>query len=197
MVSPMLRRFLTMRGVCYIATRFCGATIRQLAFDEMYKSGKWNFHERRNELTTTVEKYAAKGSILMVGCGTATILECLGQDTYSYLCGLDISAEAISKASKYANDKIKFEVGDIQDYQCDRKFNVILFSESFYYIPRSRQESLLNRLCQSLTPDGCIIVTLSDPDRYADIIKLIEGKFRCIKSGPFVGSKRYMLVFNK
>jgi trans-aconitate methyltransferase len=193
----MWKRILTIRGVHYIATRFCGATIQQWAFDEMYKSGKWHFNATNNELTSVVEKHAANGNILMVGCGRATILDCLKQDNFNHFCGIDISAEAISRASKYSSDKIQFHVADILDYQCQKNFDVILFSESLYYIQASRREALLNRLCLNLNANGRIIVTLSDPERYKNIIRMITQNFRCSKGRNFSGSKRYILVFSK
>jgi SAM-dependent methyltransferase len=196
-VSPVFKRLLTLRGFHYVATRFCGSTVRQWAFDEMYRSGKWNFTESENALSSVVEQYARNGHILMVGCGTATILSKLRPDSFQSVRGIDISGEALARASKYRNEKIDFEVADILEFKCPRKYDVILFSESFNYIPESQQVELLNRLCGDLTPGGCLVVTLSNPDRYRDIIERIKKNFHCLKAENFAGSKRYLLVFDK
>jgi trans-aconitate methyltransferase len=163
----------------------------------MYRSNKWQFNEANNEIIALVEKHAANGSILMLGCGTATILNYLNHDQFSYFCGIDISPEAIARANTHISDKINFEVADILGYKCNRDFDVILFSESLYYVPAARHEELLNNLCLSLAPNGCIIVTLSDPERYANIVELVEQKFCCLQNAKLRSSSRRVLVFTR
>src|SRR5262249_9539212 len=113
----------------------------------------------------------------------------------SYFCGIDISVEAIARADRHRDARIQFQVADVLTYECQRNFDVILFSESIYYIQASRREGLLRRLALNLNPEGCFIVTLSDPDRYADIIRMIKQNFNCLKCGTLNGSMRYLMVF--
>jgi trans-aconitate methyltransferase len=111
---------------------------------------------------------------------------------------VDLSPVAISMATeKYGGKKVEFEVADILEYQCRRNYDVILFSESFNYIKDPDQKGLLDRLCQNLNPGGCIIVTLSNPDRYQAIINLINRNFEVLKEGKFKDSNRYITIFKK
>src|SRR5688572_13708952 len=130
----------------------------------MYASAKWNFDDNSPELIRAVEDYASGGAILVLGCGNASIVKHLKPSAFHYLVDIDISPQAISMAKRHADEKVHFEVGDIRKYQCTREFDVILFSESLYYIKQSEQEKVLKRFCRHLTPNGSIIVTVVNPN---------------------------------
>lgn len=188
-------RILTFRPFYGFVLRFCGKTLRRTAFDQMYQSGRWDFDDKTTELIEIIEGYARNGAILILGCGTASIVRHLNQSTFQYLLGVDMSPVAISKASKQANTKIHFEVGDIEELRCQQAFDVILFSESLYYLKTAKAETVLGRLQRDLRPGGCIIATFYDPKPYKDVIEMISGGFDVLKQGTFTGSNRYFLVF--
>jgi SAM-dependent methyltransferase len=177
------------------ATRHCGTRVRQWIFDQMYTSGKWNFDDKSPELISAVEDYSSGGAILILGCGNASIVAHLKRDTFHYLLGIDISPEAISMARRQADEKVHFEVGNIREYHCARKFDVILFAESLYYIKAIERESILKRYCRQLTPNGCIIVTVVNPNGYRDIIQMIRTNFNVLREAHFEGADRFLLVF--
>jgi trans-aconitate methyltransferase len=156
----------------------------------MYTSGAWSFNDRSPELVRAIEDFSHGGSVLILGCGTASIVTHVKPEAYAYLLGVDYSREAVSRANEQSNAKTHFEVGDMRTYQCQRAFDVILFPESLYYLNASEQETLLKRLCDALTPDGAIIVTLCFEDRYSEMIKMLRGKFSVIREGPCQGIKR-------
>ena len=177
------------------ATSHCGKTVRRWMFDQMYTSGKWNPDDKSPELISAVEDYCSRGAILILGCGNASILKHLNRGTFDYVLGIDISPEAISRASSHADDRVHFQVGDFREYQCLRKFDVILFAESLYYLRPIERETTLKRFCSELTPNGCIIVTVINPKGYRDIIQMIKNSFKVIKEAYFEETDRFLIVF--
>lgn len=179
------------------ATRHCGKTVRRWVFDQMYTSAKWDFDDKSPELISAIEDYCLGGAILILGCGNASILKHLKRDSFRYVVGIDISPEAISMANQHADDRMHFEVGDIQEYQSAQKFDVILFSESLYYIKASDQVSILKRLCRQLTPNGCIIVTVINPKGEGErqIIQTIRTSFNVVREAHFQGADRFLMAF--
>ena len=163
----------------------------------MYKSGRWLFDDRSRELIAAIERYALKGNILILGCGTASIVSHLNRDTFEYLLGVDLSPVAIAKArDRCGNEKIHFQVGDMLEYHCQRKQDVILFPESIYYITSTQGESLLKRLSQHLTIGGRIIITIYDPKRHMNIIAMIRRGFRAhLKEETIPGTGQCLMIF--
>jgi SAM-dependent methyltransferase len=162
----------------------------------MYKSGRWLFDDCSKELIAAIEQYASKGNILILGCGTASIVSYLNQDKFEYLLGVDLSPVAIAKSrDRCGNYKIHFQVGDMLEYRCERKYDVILFSESLYCVTATQRESLLKKLSQNLSVGGRIIVTLYDAKRYMNIIEMIRDVFVVTKEEKMEGTERYLMVF--
>lgn len=177
-------------------TRYAGSALRRCAFDQYYRSGRWDYLDKDHslEVVKVVEKYAIKGRILDMGCGTGILASMLNSDSFEYYLGVDASQEAISLAQKRKDVKINFEVSDIQSYQCKAKFDVIIFEESLYYVPFFHRR-LLNRFAQSLYPGGLFIVTVADPARFAGMIRMIRKNYHIIEDRNFLNSKRLLLVF--
>ncbi len=194
--TSWLRSLLGFPGIHYVATRFGGSRLRAASFDQKYASGDWNFEtDNSSELASVVEKYAAKGKILMLGCGTGSIATKLAPESFESFQGIDLSHEAISRAKLRETERIRFEVCDIVSYRCSAKYNVILFSEALYYINPLYRESLLKRCSQDLTRDGWIIVTIAQPLRYAGILRMIRRSFDVVEDRCFHRSSRRLLVF--
>lgn len=192
----MLKQLLAARGIHYMVTRFGPKQLRSLAFDAKYERGDWNFAgEPSDELPSAVLAYARGGDLLILGCGSASILASLQPSAFSSVLGVDLSEEAIRLASRFANENVSFIVGDMVTLQLARPYDVILFSESFNYVPSSKQLDLLKRLSKQLKFNGTLIVTLAQPERYRAIIELIRGSFHVLEDRSFANSKRRLLVF--
>lgn len=191
-----LKQLLAARGIHYLVTRFGPARLRAMAFDEKYRRGDWNFNgEGSNELPATIRKYLHGGDLLILGCGGASILKGFTPADFSSVLGLDLSAEAVRLANRYASEHIQFQVGDMVTFQCPKGYDVILFSESLNYVPSSRQEELLKRLAGHLKPGGVFVVTLAQAQRYHAIIELIRRHFQMVEDRNFSGLERRLLVF--
>ena len=191
-----MKKLFAMRGVLYLITRFCGSRLRRCSFNEYYKSGGWDRLDssHSSEIVEVVERYARKGRILDMGCGTGILASRLADESFSYYRGVDASSEAVGPARKRASEKIDFEIGDIQRYECCDEFDCIVFEESLYYVPFFRYR-LLNRYSQRLRPGGVFVVTISDPKRFSRLIDMIRDKFEMVEDRPGPGGKRQYLVF--
>lgn len=192
----MLKQLLAARGIHYMVTRFGPKKLRSLAFDAKYERGDWSFNrESSDELPATVRSYGHGGDLLILGCGSATIFASLPPLDFSSVLGVDLSEEALRRASRFANANVSFVAGDMVTFHLARPYDVILFPESFYYVPSSKQLGLLKRLCENLKPNGAFIVTLAQAERYRSIIEVIRGSFHVLEDRNFESSKRHLLVF--
>ncbi|MCX5636185.1 MAG: class I SAM-dependent methyltransferase [Planctomycetota bacterium] len=187
---------LSTSGILYLFTRFGGSKLRQQAFDQKYTDGSWDYFDKDHslEMRKVVEKYARKGRILDMGCGTGILASMLNPDSFEYYLGVDASREAIALAQKRQSNKINFEISDIQSCKCKERFDLIVFEESLYYVPFFRRR-LLQRFAESLRPEGLFIVTVADPNRFGRMIRMIRKKFQIIEDRYFKNSSRLLLVF--
>jgi SAM-dependent methyltransferase len=189
------RKALCVPGVQYLATRLGGRTLRRWSFDEKFRTGEWNFASApASELVQIVERYAGGGSILMLGCGTGSLAGALAPGSFDSFLGLDFSPEAIARASRFASDKIRFEVGDMLIFRSEQKFNVILLSESLYYLKPWQRRKLVMRAARMLGPAGRIIVTVAQAARFARMLDMLRRTFRVDEERNFSGSSRRLMV---
>jgi SAM-dependent methyltransferase len=190
------RRLLGVRGVHGIAARLGWKSLRALAFDEKYRNGDWNFSAKDTDLLDLLGKYAAQGNILALGCGTARLVSYLKPGSFQSFVGVDLSPVAIGQASRQANDRVSFKVGDMTKYECDRLFEVILFPESIYYVKAQSRKKLLLRMRDSLSPGGRIIVSIAQPQRYGEILSLIRRDFKVDVDQDRPGGGGRLLAFS-
>jgi 2-polyprenyl-3-methyl-5-hydroxy-6-metoxy-1,4-benzoquinol methylase len=187
---------LTARGIHYIATRFGPLRCRGIAFDEKYRCGHWVFESDGGpELTGVICRYLRKGDLLILGCGSAAILEDLKKEGMNSALGIDISQEGIRLASRFACDNVSFQVADMVRFECPQAYDVILFSESLNYVPSMRQVPLLKRMAGSLRPNGALLVTLSESKRYWNILIRIRRNFNVLEDFMLSGSNRHVIAF--
>ena len=130
-----------------------------------------------------LEAYAADNSILDLGCGSGmTALEM--KNNFKEYVGVDVSEVAVEKAREALSreldraGKVSFVASDIYEFAPARKFSVILFRESIYYVPLHRIKSMLQRYSTHLLPHGVLIVRLCDRHRYKSIVKILELDFQ-------------------
>ena len=190
------KRLLAAKGIHYFVTRFGPERLRSIAFDEKYRKGDWDFYaEEPEELRSVVRTHLRQGDLLIMGCGGASILEGLEEDSFSSALGIDLSQEAIQLASRYLTEKISFQQANMLEFVSPQSYDVILFSESLYYVPLSLQEEFLHRILRDLKLGGVVIVTIAQSERYEESIQLIRQNFDIIEDKSFLDSTRHILVF--
>ena len=191
----LARRFLSSRGVHYLATRFGNTWMRSLSFDGKFDRGLWVFSDENPDFLELVERFSARGHILALGCGTASVADKLKPESFRSFLGVDLSTEAIRRANERANEKIRFEVGDMLKHRCERPYDVILFSNSLNYVNWGGRKRFLRRLTQSLTSGGRIVVSLAQPKRYAGLLKMIRRAFVVDVDRELEGQGGHVIVF--
>ena len=195
-MNKTIQKLLKMRGVHFLATRFGPRHLRKLAFDEKFRSGEWDFsNDGPRELMDLVELQANRGDILLMGCGSASILKDLSPESYSSLLGIDLSHEAIHLASTYAGPKVSFQQADMTRFKCQKPYDLIIFSESINYVPFFQRKRYLQKICEDLRPGGSILVTISQSKRYRNIFSMINKNFKVLADRQFAGSTRRLILF--
>ena len=123
---------------------------------------------------------------------------------YQYYTGIDISDLAIQrsidkcKKNTIRNLKNEYFVSDISKYTPYKKYSVILFRESLYYIRSNFKISkILDRYADYLDENGVFLVRICNRDKYKGIIKLIEKKFNVLERDLPKNIGTIVIVFNK
>jgi len=190
-----LNLLLSSPGIHYVIRRFGSVKLRSRAFDAKYECGDWSFQNDTNELPELIQRYLNKGDLLIMGCGSTPVLADLEAAGLNSALGIDLSPEAIRLANRFASERISFQVSDMETFESSSAYDVILFSESLYYIPLSRQVQLLQRLAGFLKANGVFIVTLAQPGRYRAILELIRTNYLVLEDRSFSGSVRHLIIF--
>lgn len=196
----MLRKIATA-----ISKRWGSPDAKRQTWDLEYASGKWTYdraginNERQEPIYSYLERYGNDGSVLDLGCGSGmTALEM--KNNFREYTGVDVSEVAVNKARSLLSEeadrcgKVRFFAADIYSFVPDRRFSVILFRESIYYVPQHRIKAMLQRYRAHLLDDGVFIVRLCDTNRYKGIIRIVESNFRMIEKYTPRNSSAVVLV---
>ncbi|OYQ34686.1 SAM-dependent methyltransferase [Flavobacterium cyanobacteriorum] len=141
---------------------------RKLRWNKQYRRGRWESLKTGKELTryTTIIRYLTdygkqNPSILDIGCGEGVLNEKLPKDyTYSYFLGIDFSKVSIEKAILKNFPNAEFQCRDIHNFNPERKFDVIVFNEVFYYIHEKERMNVLQKMISHLEDNGIIIASI-------------------------------------
>jgi SAM-dependent methyltransferase len=130
--------------------------------DAEWASGKWDFLRgldhlpRLGVVASYCDALAPGGSVLEIGCGEGLLRERL------LLCaryvGVDISAEAIKRASERADETTRFVQADASRFIPGEPFDVIAFNECLEWF--SDPLGLLEHFEQFLTEGGAYLVSM-------------------------------------
>jgi SAM-dependent methyltransferase len=184
-----------MRG---ILQNYGAHRVKRYLWNGEYLEGRWDFIDKTpgDCVYPFIEKYAAKGSILDLGCGSGNTANELGSDAYSYYAGIDISDVAIDKAIRKTRQTGRSALAhyfqsDISHYVPARQFDLILFRESIYYLPGFKINAVLSRYSSYLNGGGVFVVRLIGwKAKHKPILDLIEKRFdvveKCFLEQPSV-----------
>jgi len=177
--------------------------MKRSLWNSEFASGRWSSPERpaRDFAYPYVEKYAAHGGILDLGCGSGRAASALDGTKYRNYTGVDVSDVALETARKAAAaagraDQNRFTQSDIATYVPVERYDVILFMESLYYIPWRRIPTVLDAYSRSLTPRGVFIVRMwTGTDKYVPLVRVIEEHFDVIEKHSSDDPKAVLIVF--
>jgi 2-polyprenyl-3-methyl-5-hydroxy-6-metoxy-1,4-benzoquinol methylase len=133
-------------------------------WENEYSSGRWSYMKGVHELarySVIVGYYGffrPGGTILDVGCGEGILQQKLAPLGYHRYLGIDVSANAITKAGIHGDSRTEFRHTDIESFVPDQKFDTIIFNEVLYYFPDP--VDIVRRLADSLAPGGIMIASI-------------------------------------
>ena len=140
---------------------------RKQRWNKQYRNGRWNSLKKPIEASryTTIKDYIStyaknKPTILDLGSGEGVLNEYLDSDSYAYFLGMDFSKVSIEKANTKQFPNSEFISADLHNYTPDRKFDVIIFNEAFYYVHESEKENVLQRMLDKLEENGILIISI-------------------------------------
>lgn len=177
------------REVAYTLVRMYGTRrLKSCLWDRHFSRGRYGLHSSEGDfLYPLLEKYTGGGCILDLGCGVGNTGSELPADAYAEYIGVDVSRVATVKAiARTEQDgrsgKNHYLCSDILTYAPTHKFNVILFRDSIYYLPKGKIKATLDRYTNFLVEDGVIILRLIDGlGRYKGTVDEVDRNFTVIE----------------
>ena len=177
-------------------------------WDKEYHENKWHFADNTKGdcVYAHLERHAKNGKILDIGCGSGNTCTELVDSAYSSYLGVDISEEALAKASERSEEvgrsaKHRFVQSDFLNFDTSEKFDVILFRESMYHVPLEKIKSLLDKYSAYLADDGVFIVRLfimrngKVKFRPKKMIDIIADNFPVIEKNQYGNAGAVVIVF--
>src|SRR5713101_6811797 len=193
------RIFLKMNG---FLKSYGPSKVKSALWDKEYSTEKWNFayHTEGDCLYSHLERHAANGSILDLGCGMGNTANEVAASAYQTYVGVDISETCLQKATMRSEkngraDRNRFALGDLLSYVPEQQFNVILFRESMYHVPLGKIKSMLDRYSHYLREGGVFIVRMNTTDgivgktkaRPTAMVAVIESNFNILEKRQYSG----------
>ena len=140
-------------------------------WQEQYENGVWASLDEISEMAHYIiivgyllhlKKSSDKMlSILDAGCGHGVLCKyIMSTGNYCYT-GIDISANAITKATEnFGNESNQFIAADIDEWESETKYDIIIFNESLYYV--ESPVDTVAKYCRMLKKDGSLIVSMCE-----------------------------------
>jgi SAM-dependent methyltransferase len=104
-------------------------------------------------------KYSqGSGKAIDIGCGSSgRIIDLMLEQGFT-VEGLDFSTEMLNLARK-RHQNVIFHHANVCEWAFSQKYDFISAWDSIWHIPLEQQESVLQKLCEALSPDGVLIFT--------------------------------------
>jgi SAM-dependent methyltransferase len=187
MAAPVQKVRNVVRG---LLQRYGPISAKRSLWNHEFTQGRWACLEGTevDAVFTYLERYAKHGSILDLGCGPGSTGLKLNPAAYSHYTGVDISDVAIEKAIQATaasgrTDKNRYQQSDIFSYVPTGQYDVLLFSDSLYYVPHQRIAGMLERYSAFLSRDGVFIARMFDiTGKHHAIIDVIQEHFEIVEN---------------
>jgi SAM-dependent methyltransferase len=182
---------------------YAPAAVKSRLWNAEFAHGKWACLDSTPDdcIYGFLEKYANRGSILDLGCGSGSTGNEMAAESYAHYTGVDISDVALGMAQTRSEEngrsgKNRFYQSDLAGYAPEQKFNIILYRDSIYYLPQADIQPALERFSRFLTPSGVFIVRLWDGrEKHRNIVQMIESNFHVVEQFAPAESKTVVVVF--
>jgi 2-polyprenyl-6-hydroxyphenyl methylase/3-demethylubiquinone-9 3-methyltransferase len=148
-----------------------------------YAKGQWDglkgdFERERQEVVRDYFiRYKNGGSLLEIGAGDGILPELIfKKNHYSTYVGADIADEVMAKAqNRLGDNRHSFIFGDMNNWQIQGKYDVILFNEAINYA--QNLDKTLKDALNSLNDGGVFIVSMHEHKRSPEIWTAFDRHF--------------------
>ena len=136
-----------------------------------YNLGRWeglgDIHElgRFSVIVGYSQFLKPEGKVLEIGAGEGYLQQRFDKTKYSLYYSTDVSDVAIANAKKYEDEKTKYIIADVNTYEPDTKFDVVIINEAIYY--GESVQKALDRFVPYLNEGGIFIVSINGDERNA------------------------------
>lgn len=157
---------------------------KRFSWNYKYFIGKWDYIENQNTRYNKIVEHVNycninNPKILDLGCGFGSICKYLNEDDFSSLLGVDLSDTAIAKAKKKKYSNTNFIVADIQKFETNEKFDIIILNEVIYYLDDYLET--LSRFSKFFkNENGYFIISIYGVRE--DIIEKVSTQYELIKT---------------
>ena len=164
------------------AWRGFGRPFPQESWEQRYRSGGLDFMDSLPELAHYMvivgylQHLFKSPAILDVGCGPGKLSALLRPFSFERYVGVDLSAEAIKRASRHAAPNATFEVGDFAVWAPRERYDAVIFNEVLHYAEYPA-DVLSRYAAEALKPGGVSIVSLHRAKNYLVIWQTIKRRF--------------------
>lgn len=163
----------------------------RINWDAEYAGGHWDYLRSSGEIArygviaSFCHCYTQGGALLDHGCGEGILRRHLNLDFFNGYTGIDLSLDAIAKAGHHhGGERTRFLVGDVETYQPEQTFDVIVFNEMLYYL--QDPGSVLQRQRSFLSPNGVFVVSMFDMIKARKIWQVLNQQHQLLESSRAV-----------
>ena len=153
------------------------------SWNERYSTGVLDYFGDLNELPRYsilvgyVSYFGGEPDILDVGCGQGLLRHRLEGVPFNRYVGIDPTASAIELASRMADERTEFLVGDPLVTDLGR-FDRIVCNEVLYMVPDPG--ALLDRISGLLRPDGLVLTSIWRHDGDQRLWAMVDERFEMV-----------------
>ena len=175
--------------------RACG--FKRFSWDKQYEAGVWCRSPSNEDTHDYVVNLCQGGRLIEFGCGEGTLLFSLPRSAFSDYTGYDISSVAAKRAQERADQAglqmVKFEQGDMAEWRGASDVSLILVEECLMYLTTSDAEQFLRRCCDSLSPNGKIVVIVHSATKWAQTLETCRRVCK-VDNETVVGGRTFMVL---
>lgn len=146
---------------------------KRSSWNYKYALGKWDFMKHEETRYQKIIEFIKtsdinKPKILDLGCGYGALNLYLKETDYSTISGVDLSCTAISQAKKQNFANSTFEVADLNQYNTNEQYDIVIFNEVLYYL--DDQKNLVSRFVKNTNSDYLIVSLFKDSREISEVL---------------------------
>lgn len=149
----------------WLNPRGYGRPIDKTILDHEYRSGSWDHFFAWDELPRNLilvgaiqHFYPHAATVLDVGCGNGRLAQLLQPHPFAHYVGVDISGEAVARASALDLRNSEFVEANIETWRPTGQFDAVIFNESLGYLKDPK--AVLAALTPGLRLGGRFFISL-------------------------------------